>query len=208
MRGVTHQRVVFSLRAAMAAAVLMMPLTANAAPILTGDTVTASLFGRDVTTPFASSAVVGDGAEFTGVVNTGFKSYFDWGVTVDIGATGFTLVITAPPDFNLSSTGVLLGFTLSGLNFTPAATIAGVNLTSAVCAVPGSLGCSNGPRTPDVSFTGDSVTVQTSGLGGNQTFAWEFVTQETAPTPVPEPASLALLGTGLAACVARRRRRN
>jgi hypothetical protein len=79
MRGVTHQRVGFSLRAAMVAAVLMLPLTANAAPVLLGDSVDAVLFGIDVTTPFAASAVVGDGAEFTGRVNTGFKAYWDWG---------------------------------------------------------------------------------------------------------------------------------
>src|SRR5262245_38210844 len=73
--------------------VLMRPLAANAAPILTGDSVQATLTASagTVLTQFTSPAIVGSGTEFTGFFVDGSKVGALWTVVVDISASSFSI---------------------------------------------------------------------------------------------------------------------
>jgi hypothetical protein len=211
MRGRGHGRVVIFLRGAIVLAVLMLrPLAASAAPVLLGDSVQGSIYSEfTIVTQFTSPSVVGDGVEFTGVMEDHGKARRNWQVSVDIGARGFTIGWNMPiPDAESPLGGWLtLGLSLTGLNFTEGATITGVTQTGYYCG-PGLSGCAHGESTvPPVSFTGDSVVLEFGRLFGGQTYTYEFTVSEPTITPVPEPASLALLGTGFATLIAGRRRR-
>lgn len=203
-------RVVFLLRGAVLLAALMLrPLNASAAPILLGDSVEGTLSAAGtIVTQFTSPAVVGAGVEFTGAVRDPGKSGTLWNVSVDISATSFTIGWTSHPEAFIASFGSLLTLSLSGLDFTPAGLITGVTRTGYSCAAPGVV-CDHGAAADaNLSFTDHSISVDFFVLRQGETYTFDIATAEsTAPTPVPEPTSLALLGTGFATFIAGRYRR-
>lgn len=210
MRGRSVGQVVFFLRGAILLAILMLrPLTASAAPILLGDSVEASLYtSGTVVTQFAPSAVVGAGTEFTGTVRDPGKAGLLWNVTLDISATGFTIGWTSQvPESFISSGAVLLGLSLTGLDFTPAAILSGLAGTGYSCTPSTNPACGAGPAPPVLSFTDNSVNLAFHTLRGAESYTFAFATTETTPSPVPEPSSLALLGAGFATFIAGRFRR-
>jgi hypothetical protein len=209
MRGRSDGRVVFLLRAAIVCTVLMLrPLSASAAPILLGDSVQATLnTPGTIVTQFTSPAVVGSGVEFTGAVRDPGKTGTLWNVTVDISATSFTIGFTSFPDAFIASFGPLLTLSLSGLDFTPAGLVTGVTRTGYSCAAPGVV-CDNGaPADANLSFTDHSLSVDFFAFRHGETYTFDIAASEpVAPTPVPEPTSLALLGSGFATFIAGRDR--
>jgi hypothetical protein len=209
MRIHSHGPVVFPLRGVLALAVSMLcPLSTSAAPILVGDSVQATLTtSGTLVTPFTSPAVVGDGVEFTGAIRTPGKVSYLFDVVVDIGASGFSIGWTSPNPYAFLG-GTTLGLSLSGLNFTQAATITGVTRTGYTCMPPNSFVCDGaGPAGPTLSFTGDSINLAFSLLRHGETYTFDLATTEPVATPVPEPTSLALLGTGFATFIVGRYRR-
>jgi hypothetical protein len=210
MRGGSHGRVVFLLRAAIVLGGLMLrPLTASAAPVLLGDSVQGELLGPSVATQFTSPAVVGAGVEFTGgVVKTNSKAF--WNVWVDIGASSFTIgwrhIAVLDVDFNPE---VAIGLSLSGLDFTPAGTITGVTRTGYSCSPIGGSSACNGaaPIDPLLTFTDNAINLGFGLVRSGETYTFDIAVSEPTATPVPEPGSLALLGTGFATFIARRYRR-
>ena len=190
---------------------LLCPVGASAAPILTGDSVQATLTSSGtVVTQFTSPAVVGAGIEFTGALRAPGKAPTLYNVVVDIFANGFSIGWTSPtPDAFISGGGILLGLSLSGLNFTPTGTITDVNRTGYSCAPASSVVCGIGPISPGLSFTADSISVAFGTLRAGETYTFDIAVAESTvpPTPVPEPTSLALLGTGFATFIAGRYRR-
>jgi hypothetical protein len=210
MRGRGHGRVVFLLRGAIVLAVLMLrPLAASAAPVLLGDSVEAGLFGAStVVTPLTSPAVVGSGLEFVGLVR-GPKSDGLWDVWVDVGASSFSIGwVARGADVSFSAPFSIIGLSLSGLDFTPAATITGVTRTDYNCTPAGSYACSlGGAIDPVLNFTDNAVELGFNVMRSGEIYTFDIATTESTATPVPEPGSLALLGTGFATFIAGRYRR-
>jgi hypothetical protein len=159
-----------------------------------------------VTTPFTSPAVItGSGDEFTGVLSIPSFSYtFD--VAVDFSANGFTVAITSPDSTANARDGDLFGITLSALP----SFVEGFTLTGYTCNTSVDSDCVDSPY--DVSglasntFSSSAVTLDFSTLANGQTYTFTDVT----PPAIPEPSSIALLGTGVlaAAGVIRRRVRS
>lgn len=211
MRGRSDGRVVFSLRGAILLAILMLrPLTAGAAPILLGDSVEGTLYSAGtVLTQFTSPAIVGGGVEFTGLVRDPGRAGTLWDVWVDIGATGFTIGWHSPtPDAFIASSVPLLTLSLSGLNFTPTAAITGFTRTGYSCMPAESVACNmGGAADVNLGFADDAIMVGFRALRAGETYTFDFTTAETTPSPVPEPSSLALLGTGFATVIVGRFRR-
>jgi hypothetical protein len=212
MRGRGYGRVMFLLRGAIVLAALMLrPLTASAAPVLLGDSVQAELFGGlDINTQFTSPAVVGDGVEFSdGWIKTGLR--MTWFVWVDIGPSSFTIGWTGH-GFGEDSykPGGVFGISLSDLNFTPAGAITGVTRTGYTC-VPRhpSIPVCNGaePIDPILSFSSNAINLSFETVRDRETYTFDIAVGDPTATPVPEPASLALLGTGVASLIAGRYRR-
>jgi hypothetical protein len=212
MRGRGHGRVVFLLRGAIVLAVLMLrPLAASAAPVLLGDSVQAGLFGAStVVTPFTSPAIVGSGLEFTGLVR-GPRSDGIWDVWVDVRASSFSIgwvARGADVAFTAHSAFTVIGLSLSGLDFTPAAIITGVTRTDYSCTPAGTWACSmGGAIDPVLNFTDNAIDLGFSAMRSGEIYTFDIATTESTATPVPEPGSLALLGTGFATFIAGRYRR-
>jgi hypothetical protein len=187
------------------AGLMLQPVAASAAPILTGDTVLATLntFGA-VTTPFASSAVVGAGVEFAGAVG-GLDRGSPWNVTLDIGETGFSIGWTRGVGSFIASSPGLVGVTITNLDFAPLAKIIGVSRTGYSCNPSTHPSC--GANDPVINFTDNSVSLAFRKMVHGETYTFDFATAETVVPAVPEPTSLALLGTGFATFVADRLRR-
>ena len=102
----------------------------------------------------------------------------------------------------------IIGLSLSGLNFTPAAIITGVTRTDYSCTPAGSYACSlGGAIDPVLNFTDNAVELGFNVMRSGEIYTFDIATTESNATPVPEPGSLALLGTGFATFIAGRYRR-
>jgi hypothetical protein len=198
------------------AVLLLRPLTASAAPVLLGDSVHAEIYSDYVydndpesVTQFTSPAVVGDGVEFTeGSIRTGYRSA--WNMAVDIGASSIIIRFGSLGMYDMTSNdGVVLGLLLTGLDFTPAGTITGVTRTGYSCVDGWGYACARdpGPDDPILSFTGNSINLGFGTVRDGETYRFDIAVGEPTPTPVPEPGTLALLGTGFVTFIANRNRR-
>jgi hypothetical protein len=200
MRG--HERLRFLLHGAiLLAALLLQPLAAHAAPVLTGDSIAGSITHADecVQTQLTSPAVVGAGVEFNGAFSIGkVCGYSNFLVSVDFAESSFTVAFTAADShtIGIGSTGILLTMSFTGLDFTPGATI-----TSVSCSGPDCF-----PNETPIGFTANSVVVSWKILKPGDTYVFDLATSDAA-VPAPEPTSLVLLGTGLASVIVRRARR-
>jgi len=197
----------------------------------------ATLIGQNVTVEFSGDNTNFGGATFSDVVMVGAGAeltYFDGSdigdnvfldnELIDIGdASIFLRIEGGGPDHATAA-----GFTTTGLDATAQysftnlvwggtpGTIIGV---SVVCSNMVADDCTSGMAGSEVSFTGNSVTlnVGTLGVAQNAMFGGAYVgsitlnldvTHDTTPPPqIPEPSSILLFGTGAGlAWLAQRRR--
>ena len=189
--------------------VLVTPIAANAT--LIGDTVSGSLGtatsgAATVTTPFAPSAVVGGGVEFSGVITDAFSQI--WTIDVDIAASSFSVAIsesTRGGNGNVLAQDDLLVVALSDLDWLPAASIADVVLSSYVCSAGAAFPCTTfggGPSISLLDFGADYINFQANTMRDGETYIFDIVT-----VAVPEPTSITLLGLGLIGLGFARRRK-
>lgn len=160
-------------------------------------------------TPLTSPAVVGPGLEFTGLVR-GPGSDGLWDVWVGVRASSFSIGwVARGADVAFSAPFAVIGLSLSGLDFTPAGTITGVTRTGYSCTpMFGSTACDGaGPIDPFLTFTGNAIDLGFGTVRSGETYTFDIAVAEPTATPVPEPGSLALLGTGFATFIAGRYRR-
>ena len=178
------------LKTAAVASLLILAAGTPAQATLIGDTVD---FNFDVVgfgTIFTGSAVVTDpGVEFVVPANRG-SSY-----SLDIFGDSFDIIIDLG---RAAAVGASVIFTLSDLDWvgTPGV-ITGVSLT-------GTNG--NAANVTDIFFTDDSIAVTFADFTPPpvvQTYSFDIATSHVA---VPEPLTLALVGTGLLGLAALRRR--
>ena len=172
---------------------------------LVGDTVTGSLTNKypswtSVPTPMNPSAVVGSGTEFNGQWKYEVPDFFSfvWDVSVDLGATSFTVSIHDKnnPGANVYAyDSPLFAIDLGSLNL--GSPITGVNLTS---------GTSQFGNLTFVSwdFTADSIALtwydipSPSQSYGTGFWTFDIVTgNDSAGATVPEPDTLVLMGLAL-----------
>jgi len=183
--------------------ILFVPLAAGAT--LIGDSVDGSMAspsGQNVTTQFASPAVVGVGTEFTGVITDAFSQV--WDIAVDIDASSFTVAFserTRGGDGAIASfPDPVLDITLSDLDWIgmPGTIIQVTN--SAYSCVSAGFSCDfdAGPRIAALGFTADSIDVEFSHLRDGDSYTFDIV--------VPEPSTFAMVSFGLAGIAALRRR--
>jgi hypothetical protein len=207
MRGHNYGRGTLLMQGAIVlTALLLRPLAASAAPILTGDSISATLgTSGTLVTQFTSPAIVGDGSEFTGAFRDGGKSGALHNVTIDFSASGFTLGWTGG---GVPMTmGGLIRITLTGLDFSEAALITAVTRTGWECLPADDSACRFGSPSGNVSFTGNSISLAFDSMKPIETYTYAITAEPPVVTAVPEPASLTLFGTGLAALAVRLRRR-
>ena len=187
----------------LAAGVAALMAAGSAQAGMVGDSVTAELVdfagAGGVSTPFAASAVVGAGPEFTGVWNYTPLNQV-WQVVLDIDDSGFTISFT---DVGGGNNHDLSGFTFLGLrlgDLDPGGTIAGVTVLG-----------SDGAAVQSIGLSDHGITVQWNGFqfrdaagAATTSGSSRFGIQATA---VPEPGTTALLLAGLAGVVLATRRR-
>lgn len=171
-------------RVLLTAAALLVPASAHAS--LIGDTVTFNTyFPNDGTLTSTQNFLVGAGIECAGCPSAGFVLPDQ---TLDIGANYIEFISS----FTTSFGGPDAIFEFTGLDFGGGATLTGFLLTTDFANVVPSA----------VSFTGNSIRIDIGGSG--QGTRWRLDLNQS----VPEPATLSLLGLGLAGVAAARRRRN
>ena len=159
------------------------------ASALIGSTVTGSMTGGSdyvVTTPFPASAVVGPGAEFTGVISdTPFSNSFD--ITADFSEDALTIAFSSSKAFaNVSGTSP---FTLS---FGSASGyFGGIGAVTQVSCVP-VYGCG----LSQISVGGNASTIN---IDVSAIFAGDSFRIALSPPAVPEPAAWALMILGFGA---------
>jgi hypothetical protein len=173
---------------------------------LTGLTVTGSLMSHfPVVTPFPSSAVIGAGVEFQGVVDDIYGDTFD--ISANFTDSSLIIAVTSPIDFaNVFSSSGLMTLSFSGLP----TDLTGFALTDFTCI---STVCSafmfdpgEGSGLDSNSYSGSTLNLDFNNILSGQTYTFS---EEPPPSAVPEPSTLLLLSIGLAGAVGvsfRRRR--
>lgn len=149
-----------------------------------GDTVNCSLSPSYLTSCNQSSATVGAGEEFTIFTQTPGLTWL-----VDIGANSVSVTLNGPANWGVS--GGIGQFKLLSLNE--------FGISSSITGISNFFTNTNyGIDASDITFTSDSLNISfiNSGWNTGQLLSFDVVTRPNQS--IPEPASMALLGLGLA----------